>query len=195
MSCFARLAFFFVVIPVLEVVLLVRIGQAVGFLPTLAVVLGTGIVGAALARAEGFRILFQARRELMTGRIPGQALLDGVSVLVAGAFLLAPGILTDIAGIALLLPPSRRWIQRRLRARLEAGTGGGAMSFVALDPSVFGVPFGGAAGGRTPERRTDYPTDEPGLDPRHEIRVEPRGPSAAPATTPEPGKAADSRLG
>ena len=84
MSCFARLAFFFVVIPVLEVVLLVRIGQAVGFLPTLAVVLGTGIVGAALARAEGFRILFQARQELMRGRIPGQALLDGISVLVAG---------------------------------------------------------------------------------------------------------------
>ncbi|MHB1191591.1 MAG: FxsA family protein [Longimicrobiales bacterium] len=176
MSCFARLAFFFVVIPVLEVVLLVRIGQAVGFLPTLAVVLGTGVVGAALARAEGFRILFQARTELMRGRIPGQALLDGVSVLVAGAFLLAPGILTDIAGIALLLPPSRRWIQRRVRARLEAGTGGGAMRFVVLDPSGFGASSGGPPGDWASEHRADRPTGEPGLDPRHEIRIEPREP-------------------
>ena len=176
MSCFARLAFFFVVIPVLEVVLLVRIGQAVGFLPTLAVVLGTGIVGAALARVEGFRILFQARQELMRGRIPGQALLDGISVLVAGAFLLAPGILTDIAGIALLLPPSRRWIQRRVRERLEAGAGGGAMRFVVLDPSGFGAPFGGPPGDGAPERGADQPTGEPGLDPRHEIRIEAREP-------------------
>ncbi|HSW28937.1 MAG TPA: FxsA family protein [Longimicrobiales bacterium] len=176
MSCFARLAFFFVVIPVLEVVLLVRIGQAVGFLPTLAVVLGTGIVGAALARAEGLRILFQARQELMMGRIPGQALLDGISVLVAGAFLLAPGILTDIAGIALLVPPSRRWIQRKVRARLEAGAGGGAMRFVVLDPSGRGVPFGGPPEGRAPERQADQPTHEPGLDPRHEIRIETRDP-------------------
>ncbi len=134
MSCLARLAFFFVVIPVLELVLLVRIGQAVGFLPTLVVVLGSGIVGAVLARAEGFRILFQARQELMRGRVPGQALLDGISVLVAGASLLAPGVLTDIAGIALLLPPSRRWIQRRVRARLEASAGGDAERSVALDP-------------------------------------------------------------
>ena len=87
MSCLARLALVFIVVPILEVVLLVRIGQAVGFLPTLAVVLGTGLVGAALARAEGFRILVQARGELMRGEIPGQALLDGISVLVAGALL------------------------------------------------------------------------------------------------------------
>lgn len=172
MSCFARLAFFFVVIPVLEVVLLIRVGQAMGFLPTLAVVLGTGILGAALARAEGFRILFQARQELMRGRIPGQALLDGISVLVAGAFLLAPGILTDIAGIALLLPPSRRWIQRMVRARLEAGAGGAAMKFVVLDPSGFGAPSGAPASYGAPERGAGQPTDEPALDPRHEIRIE-----------------------
>ena len=168
MSCFARLAFFFVVIPVLEVVLLVRIGQAVGFLPTLAVVLGTGLVGAALARAEGFRILFQARGELMRGRIPGQALLDGISVLVAGAFLLAPGILTDIAGIALLVPPSRRWIQRRVLARLDAARAGGTMSFVVLDPSGLGGPAGGAGAGPW----GPPPPSEPGLDPRNEIRIE-----------------------
>ncbi len=176
MSCFARLAFFFVVIPVLEVVLLVRIGQAVGFLPTLAVVLGTGVVGAALARAEGFRIIVQAQRELAAGRIPGQALLDGISVLVAGAFLVAPGILTDLAGIALLLPPSRRWIQRRARAQFEAGTGGGAMRFVVLDPSGFSAPSGDSQGDWAPERRADQPTGEPGLDPRHEIRIEAREP-------------------
>jgi UPF0716 protein FxsA len=168
MSCLARLALVFIVVPVLEVVLLVRIGQAVGFLPTLALVLGTGIVGAALARTEGLRILFQARRELLAGQIPGQALLDGISVLVAGVLLLAPGILTDIAGIALLVPPSRRWIQRRVRARLEAGVSSGAVRFVVLDPSGLGGPFGGGGAGRWDPSSPS----EPELDPRNEIRIQ-----------------------
>ena len=169
MSCLARLAFFFVVIPVVELLLLLRIGEAVGFVPTVALVLATGFLGAALARAEGLRVLVQFQRELAGGHMPGQALMDGISVLLGGALLLTPGVLTDVAGIALLLPPSRRWIQRRVRARLEAGLRSGSVRFVVLDPSAgMGGPFRGPEQGA----RSDREPPEPDLDPRHEIRID-----------------------
>jgi UPF0716 protein FxsA len=129
MSILARLALLFVIIPVLELVLLVELGQIVGLLPTLALVIFTGLTGAALARAEGFRVFWAFQRELASGRLPGQALQDGIAVLVGGAFLLTPGILTDLAGFALLLPLSRRWIKtpdgRMLVRRNRAGVGRG----------------------------------------------------------------------
>ncbi|NJD19141.1 MAG: FxsA family protein [Gemmatimonadetes bacterium] len=168
MSCLARLAFFFIVIPAVELLLLLRIGQAVGFVPTLALVLATGFVGAALARAEGLRVLVHFQRELAGGHMPGQALMDGISVLVGGALLLTPGVLTDVAGIALLLPPSRRWIQRRVRARLEAGLRSGSVRFVVLDPSGVGGPFQRPGQGAWGDRQAP----EPDLDPRHEIRID-----------------------
>ena len=170
MSCLARLALVFIVVPVLELVILLRLGQAVGFLPTLGLVLATGFAGAALARAEGLRVLFQLQRELASGRMPGQALLDGISILLGGVLLLTPGILTDLAGIVLLLPPSRRWIQRRVRGRLEAGLRSGSVRFVTLDPSGGVGPFGGSAGAGP----WGGSSGEPDLDPRHEIRVERR---------------------
>ncbi|HSH76792.1 MAG TPA: FxsA family protein, partial [Longimicrobiales bacterium] len=97
MTMAGRLALLFVIVPILELVLLIQLGRVVGLWPTLALVLVTGVTGAALARLEGMRVLFQFRRELAAGRIPGQAVLDGISVLVGGAFLLTPGLLTDIA--------------------------------------------------------------------------------------------------
>lgn len=119
MSVLGRLAFIFVVVPLVELALLIRIGQWMGFWPTMALVLLTGVVGAWLARSEGLRTLWKVRGDLDGGRIPHQAMQDGVSILLGGALLLTPGILTDIMGFALLLPPSRHWIQRRFRRRIE----------------------------------------------------------------------------
>ena len=144
MTIVGRLALLFVIVPILELVLLIQIGQVVGLWPTVALVLLTGVTGAALARLEGMRVLFQFRRELASGRIPGQALLDGISVLIGGALLLTPGILTDVAGFALLLPVSRRWIQRRVRRRLERGVRDGTIRVVATGPG--GLGWWGAAG-------------------------------------------------
>jgi UPF0716 protein FxsA len=90
MTVLGRLALFFVVVPVIELVLLIQLGQVVGLWPTLALVVFTGVTGAALARLEGLRVLFQFRSELASGKLPGQAILDGISVLVGGAFLLTP---------------------------------------------------------------------------------------------------------
>ncbi|HZD04438.1 MAG TPA: FxsA family protein [Longimicrobiales bacterium] len=125
----ARLALLFVLVPLLELVLLIQLGQWVGLLPTLALVVGTGVLGAGLARAEGLRTFRTFQRELEAGRLPGQPILDGLAVLVGGAFLLTPGLLTDLAGFTLLLPASRRWIQRRMRAWIERRLGSGEIHF------------------------------------------------------------------
>ena len=127
MISIGRLALLFVLLPVVEIVLLIRMGQLVGFWPTVAFVILTGWVGAALARMEGMRVLARFQQELAMGRIPGEAILDGASVLVGGAFLLAPGVLTDLTGLALLFPPTRRVIQRWVRKRLERSIKNGSL--------------------------------------------------------------------
>jgi len=145
MSFFGRMALLFVIVPILELMLLIQIGQVVGLLPTLGLVLFTGVAGAALARMEGVRVFFQFQRELGAGRLPGQAILDGISVLLGGAFLLTPGILTDLAGLCLLFPPTRRWIQKSVRKRLEKGIAEGSIRVVTMGPTGFGG-WGGTPG-------------------------------------------------
>ncbi len=170
MSFLSRLAILFVLVPIAELMLLIRIGEWVGLLPTLALVVVTGVTGAALARAEGMRVFWRFQKELAQGRLPGQALQDGISVLIGGAFLLTPGILTDLTGFALLFPPTRRWIQARARASLERNLQAGTLRFTVMGPGGFGMPFGerpGGSGGRAGGPGA-------GLDPEKEIRVPPR---------------------
>lgn len=169
MNVLGRLALLFLIVPVVELVLLIQLGQAVGFWPTLALVLVTGVTGAVLARLEGMRVLLQFRRELASGRLPGQALLDAISVLVGGAFLLAPGILTDLAGLVLLVPVSRRWVQRRVRKWLERGLAAGTIHVVTMGAGGFGRRGrGGAPDARFPEEPAAR-----GLDPSKGIVIEP----------------------
>ena len=188
MNLLGRLALLFIIVPIIELMLLIQLGQLVGLMPTLALVVATGIGGAALARLEGLRVFFRFQKELAEGRIPGQAMLDGISVLVGGAFLLTPGILTDLVGFSLLFPLSRRWIQRRVRARLERQIKDGSIRVVAMGPGIqfggFGGGFrgtasagfgGGVAGGPGAGDRGDPGADDIGrpLDPSKGIVVEP----------------------
>ncbi|MDX1494714.1 MAG: FxsA family protein, partial [Longimicrobiales bacterium] len=172
-------ALLFVIVPIIELILLIEIGQLVGLLPTVALVVFTGVTGAWLARAEGLRVFFQFQRELASGRLPGQALLDGISVLVGGAFLLTPGVLTDVVGFSLLLPFTRRWIQRRVRKRLEGRIADGTIRVVTMGRSE-GFGFGGRWGGPGGEQSDAPGTGEPGsvrsgeLDPSKGIVVEPK---------------------
>ena len=144
MSILARLALLFVIVPLVELALLIRVGQAVGFWPTIGLVAFTGVAGAWLARLEGLRTMFKLRDDLARGRLPGQAIMDGMAVLLGGALLLTPGIVTDVLGFSLLLPQTRRSIQRRVRARLEARleehVRSGAIHMTMMDNSVWANP-------------------------------------------------------
>lgn len=114
-----RLLLLFTVVPLVETYLLYLLGVTLGFWPTVGLVLLTAVLGAALAKAEGLRVWREWRRGLSQGRLPDEGILGGVLVLVGGVLLVAPGVLTDVTGILLLFPPSRRFIARRVHARLE----------------------------------------------------------------------------
>lgn len=132
MSALARLALLFVLVPVVELALLIEVGRLVGLWPTLALVLLTGVGGAMLARAEGLRTFWAFQKQVAQGQIPGQAILDGVCVLLGGAFLLTPGLVTDALGLSLLFPPTRRMIQRRLRRAVERRIEDGSVRFAVF---------------------------------------------------------------
>ena len=119
MNILGGLALLFVIVPLLELALLIQMGRLVGFWPTIATVVFTGVAGAWLARTEGLRTMWKLRDDLANGRVPGQAIMDGMSVLAGGALLLTPGIITDAIGFGLLFPRTRRAIQERIMARLE----------------------------------------------------------------------------
>jgi UPF0716 protein FxsA len=116
---FGRLLLLFTLVPIVELVLLIRIAQWIGTVPTITHILITGVIGAWLARREGTRTWREIRATMARGQMPGEILLHGLLVFGGGALLLTPGILTDVAGLALLVPPSRNALVRQLRRRLE----------------------------------------------------------------------------
>jgi UPF0716 protein FxsA len=116
---FARLLLLFTLVPLVELFLLLQIGQYIGLPSTLGLVLLTGVLGAWLARQQGLRTLTRLRGELAAGRMPGETLIDGVLILVAGAVLLTPGLLTDLLGFALLTPAVRTVIRKTLAQRFQ----------------------------------------------------------------------------
>jgi len=106
-----RLLLLFIAVPAIELALLIEIGKRIGTLPTLALIVTTGVLGAALARSQGLGVLRKARAEAAAGRLPAAALIDGLIILLAGAMLVTPGVLTDVFGFLCLIPVSRRWIK------------------------------------------------------------------------------------
>ena len=127
MSILGRLALLFVVVPLLELAFLIQMGRIVGFWPTIALVVFTGLTGAWLARTEGLRTMWKLRDDVANGRVPGQAIMDGMAVLAGGTLLLTPGILTDVIGFGLLFPTTRHAMQKRIMARLERSIQEGAV--------------------------------------------------------------------
>ncbi|MGI9590931.1 MAG: FxsA family protein [Myxococcota bacterium] len=115
----ARLLLLFLVLPVVELALLLRVGARIGIGPTLVLIVLTGVLGASLARSQGLAVLGRLQGELQAGRMPTQPILDGVAILIAAALLVTPGILTDAVGFALLTPAFREGLKRHLVARFE----------------------------------------------------------------------------
>jgi len=127
---FWKLLLAFTVIPAVELYLLITIGQWIGPLATVLFIVLTGIVGAALAKREGLAVLGQVSDGLKKGLPPANSLVEGLLVIVGAALLVTPGVLTDIAGFAVILPFSRRRIapvlKRALLKKLKFQPAGGA---------------------------------------------------------------------
>ncbi|WP_437593151.1 FxsA family protein [Sorangium sp. So ce1000] len=155
-----KLIVLFAALPFLELWLLLSIGDLIGFWPTVAIALGTAVLGAALARREGLKVLTSWRGAMAAGRVPDEGLTGGLLALLGAALLILPGVLSDVAGLLLLLPPVRRRIAAAVRERFEQrvaaasaasigvdGPGNGAFfSMRVIDLS--GGPFGKRASGR-----------------------------------------------
>ncbi len=117
---FFRLLLLFTVVPLAELWLLIRIGSRTSATFTIGLVLVTGIVGASLARRQGLQTWQRLQQELAAGKVPSDTLQDGLMILIAGAVLITPGIITDLLGFALLVPPFRALMKRGVAAWLKS---------------------------------------------------------------------------
>jgi UPF0716 protein FxsA len=119
------LAFLFILVPLVEIAVIIKVGESIGLLETLALLLVISMAGAWIVKHQGLGVLRRIVAERREGRIPAAAVVDGVLILVAGVLLLAPGFVTDAVGLVLLTPPVRngvrRFLGRRWRARFLSG--------------------------------------------------------------------------
>ena len=118
-----KLFLLFTLVPVVELYLLIQLGGVLGAGATVGIVLTTGLLGATLAKREGGRVFGEWQASLARGELPKEGLVSSLLVLVGGIFLITPGVLTDLFGIAMLIPPSRRFVagvlQRYVEKRFE----------------------------------------------------------------------------
>jgi UPF0716 protein FxsA len=133
-----KLFLLFTVVPAIDLYLLIKIGGYIGAGPALALAVGVGLVGAWLARREG-------QAAVVRGEMPREGVTSSLLVLVGGVMLIAPGFLTDIIGLLLLIPPTRRlvanWLAAYARKQLEAHT-------VEMVGGVVDESLGGMSKGR-----------------------------------------------
>jgi UPF0716 protein FxsA len=115
----------FVGLPILELVVLLKVHETFHFWPTFLLVILTGVVGIALVKRQGISILKKIQSETANGNLPAPQMMDGVMILLAGAFLITPGLITDTAGFLLLIPFIRQkirfWMKRKLEEKIRNG--------------------------------------------------------------------------
>lgn len=172
----------FTVVPVVELMLLIKVGAALGPLPTIGLCLLTGFVGASLARSQGAGVLRRLQATVQSGGLPAREIVDGVLILMAGVVLLTPGFVTDVIGLLLLLPPTRavvrgllmQWAERRM----IAGSGQRQGASFRFYGGTRGRREAGGQGGPGPEVYTAGNPDQeflpPGTGPRRPRRAPPR---------------------
>ena len=145
-----KLLLLFIVVPAVELLLLIKIGQQIGVLATVGLIVGTGMLGAFLARRQGMGVLQNVQAEMAAGRMPTSSIVDGVIILVAGALLITPGVLTDLLSFLCLIPVSRKVIrsilwrafERAVRESRVHVSMHGAMRGGSVRPDGWGEPGG-----------------------------------------------------
>jgi UPF0716 protein FxsA len=115
---FPLIVFFFLAVPIIEIYLLIQVGQVIGAGWTVLLVVLTAVIGVWLLRIQGLSTLTRAQRRLQENELPAREILEGMALVVAGAFLLTPGFFTDTIGFLLLFPPTRIWLASLLASRM-----------------------------------------------------------------------------
>lgn len=116
---FFKLFLIFAVVPVIELALLIKIGSIIGTLNTIAIVILTAIIGAYMVKLEGLEVMYRIQKNMQEGIFPGEELINGMMILIAGALLLTPGFFTDIIGFLMVFPFSRNHIKKIARRYIE----------------------------------------------------------------------------
>ncbi len=116
---FIKLLILFICVPIVEIYVLLSVGETIGLGATILLVFATGIAGAYLARTQGINLMLKIQQELAAGRMPAEELLDGALILSGGLLLLTPGFCTDLSGFLLLAPFSRPYLKKGLKKLLE----------------------------------------------------------------------------
>jgi UPF0716 protein FxsA len=120
-----RMLLLFTIVPFVELVLLIKLAEYIGTGYTILAIVLTGFAGAYLAKTQGLKVLTSIQRELGDGNIPGNQIIDGLCILIGGIMLIAPGIITDAAGLMLVIPVTRymirEWFKVRFRNMIDKG--------------------------------------------------------------------------
>jgi UPF0716 protein FxsA len=145
------LVILFIVVPIAELYVIIQVGEAIGIVPTLLLLLLDAILGSLLLRHQGRGAWRRFNEAIAQRRFPGKEVADGVLIVIGGTLLLAPGFLTDIVGLLLLIPPTRA-LARSVLKRFTVGR------FTVVNVGGAGSgPFGGPGqSGQRPERDYDY---------------------------------------
>jgi UPF0716 protein FxsA len=114
-----------IVVPAFEIGILIYSGNVLGIPPTIALILITGVIGAWLAKREGLETIRLAQVQIQNGQLPGEAIMDGICILVGGTLLLTPGFITDTVGFLLLIPATRaivkKWLRKFIQNKINNG--------------------------------------------------------------------------
>ena len=119
----------FMALPIAEIYLYIKLGAYIGIWPTVLMIIGTGVLGVALAKQQGFYILTRIRQDLEIGAVPGNQVVEGFLVLVGAIFLVTPGLITDTIGFILLVPFTRIYIREILKIKVRKWIREGKFNF------------------------------------------------------------------
>ncbi len=133
-SRFSRLFLLLTLLPLVELVVLAWIATKTSWPVVIGLVLGTGLAGAWIVRRHGWRTVVRIQADLAAGRVPAAALFDGLLVFVAGALLIMPGVLSDLAAMLLLMPVTRNMVKRYLKYRFSRRMVGSFTAYRAAGP-------------------------------------------------------------
>lgn len=153
---FLLLVALIVVVPLVELYVIVNVGSVIGVLPTIALLIAISMIGSVIVKHEGLRVWRRFMSQVRGGTVPERDIIEGALILIAGVLMLAPGFVSDVVGVLLLLPPIRSVVVRLVSRRI---TGSSRVVRATYDGRIVDVT----------EIRTDSSTDDEPLRPKGEL--------------------------